>query len=160
MFSFFNHAIFRALATVTVPSALAFELSSSQAGQLSSIIVQDQDHAALGGYDPMGYILLRKPVKGSPFFPLKHGDVTWHFASVLNRSTFLVDIEKFSPQFGRRCAFSLSRGVWVAADPIAWKVQGGKLYMFRNHEALIEWSKDIEGNLSKAEANWPEIVEK
>ena len=42
-------------------------------------------------------------------------------------------------------------------DPRYWKIIDGKLYLNLNG-VQAEWSKDISGNLAKAETNWRRIV--
>ncbi len=39
-------------------------------------------------------------------------------------------------------------------DPEVWKIVDGKLYLNCSTSAFEKWSKDIPGNIKKADANW------
>jgi hypothetical protein len=40
------------------------------------------------------------------------------------------------------------------ADPEIWKIAEGKLYLNCNRAAYEKWSRDIPGNIKKADMNW------
>ena len=54
----------------------------------------------------------------------------------------------------------MSQGYTASADPQAWKVVDGKLYLNYNLDVQKTWSQDIPGNIAKGEGNWPKVVEK
>jgi hypothetical protein len=45
-------------------------------------------------------------------------------------------------------------------DPKVWKIVDGKLYL--NYDARVQtaWEKDISGNISRADQNWPKVLDK
>jgi hypothetical protein len=42
-------------------------------------------------------------------------------------------------------------------DPEVWKIVGGKLYLNCSKTAYEKWSRDIPGNIKKADENWLKI---
>jgi hypothetical protein len=115
---------------------------------------------AVGGYDPMGYFLTHQPVKGSPFLELKLQGAIWRFSSEANRGAFESDKAKFAPQFGGYCALSISEGKAIVGSPTAWRIESGKLYLFRDKAALADWMKDSKSHLSTAQSHWPLVLDK
>jgi hypothetical protein len=73
---------------------------------------------------------------------------------------FEADPEKFAPQFGGNCAFGMSRCYKADAEPDAWTILDGKLYMNYNLALRTEWSKKQLEYIEKANKNWPAIREK
>jgi hypothetical protein len=43
-------------------------------------------------------------------------------------------------------------------DPEVWKIVNGKLYLNCSREAYEKWSRDIPGNIKKADKIWLEIL--
>jgi hypothetical protein len=39
-------------------------------------------------------------------------------------------------------------------DPEVWKIVSGKLYLNCSRTAYEKWSRDIPGNIKKADKNW------
>lgn len=145
-------------ALVGVGLAMAMPLAAH--AQQPQIATLPDQPVAVGGYDPMGYFLTRQPVKGSPFLELLYQGTTWRFSSESNRGAFQSDRAKFAPQFGGYCALSISEGKVIVGSPTAWRIEGGKLYLFRDKSALAEWVKDAKGHLSNAEMRWPQVLDK
>ena len=112
---------------------------------------------AIRGYDPVAYHTEQKPVKGSKEFTLDYNGATWRFSSAGNLELFRADPEKYAPAYGGYCAFGMSRGYAVDTDPRAFTIVEGKLYLNHNLSVRRTWSKDIPGNIAKADANWPSV---
>jgi len=85
---------------------------------------------ALKGYDPISYFTDGKPEQGSSQFTFAFDDTTYWFKSAEHRDKFAADPEHYAPQFDGYCAVQLSRGKKVEADPQAWTITNGKLYVF------------------------------
>ncbi|HEX5008261.1 MAG TPA: YHS domain-containing (seleno)protein [Hyphomonadaceae bacterium] len=118
------------------------------------------DEAALGGYDPVAYFTSGEPVAGRKAFEFVYMGATWRFASAENLAAFKADPEKYAPQFGGYCAWAVSQGYTAKGDPKNWRIVGGKLYLNYNDEIQKRWEKDIPGFITKANANWPKVLEK
>jgi YHS domain-containing protein len=116
--------------------------------------------AGLGakGYDPVAYFTDGKPLQGKAEFEAVYGGVTWRFATAEHRDLFKADPAKYAPQYGGFCAWGVAQGKLFDVDPVAgWKIVDGKLYMNFNKDILELWQQDLDGNLSKAETNWPAL---
>ena len=113
---------------------------------------------AAGGYDPVAYFTQGKPVKGSSSYSTKWNGVNWRFASAENLAAFKADPKRYAPQYGGYCAWAVSQGYTAKGDPRQWTVVDGKLYL--NYDAGVKqtWKQDIPGNIAKANANWPQVL--
>jgi hypothetical protein len=115
---------------------------------------------ALEGYDPVAYFTAGKPLKGSTEFETKWMDATWRFTSAESMKAFLSDPAKYAPQYGGYCAWAVSRNYTADADPEAWRIVGGKLYLNYNAKVQKEWQKDPAGNIIRGDRNWPDLLKK
>lgn len=115
---------------------------------------------ALSGYDAVAYFTDGKPVEGQASFETEWNGARWRFASAAHRDAFAADPAKYAPRFGGFCAFGVSRGYAVDADPFAWKIVDGKLYV--NHDKKVQqlWEKELPGIIGTAESHWPDVERK
>ena len=67
--------------------------------------------------------------------------------------------ENYAPQYGGWCAYAVAKDSKAAVDPTAWKIVDGKLYLNYNKDIQKRWAQDISGNIAKADANWPRVLE-
>jgi hypothetical protein len=84
----------------------------------------------------------------------------WRFVSAEHRDVFVKDPERYAPQFGGYCAWAISRGYTADADPDAWRIVDGRLYLIYSKAVQRRWEQDVEGTIVKARANWPAVLEK
>ena len=114
---------------------------------------------AVKGYDTVAYFSAGEPVKGSPEFEYSWRGAKWLFWSAENRDLFKANPQKYAPQYGGYCAYAVSKGHTAGISPKAWKIVDGKLYL--NHRfAKGKFNKDVEGNIARADENWPKIPKK
>ena len=113
---------------------------------------------AINGYDAVAYFTENKPVEGSADIIHEWKGAKWRFASKENRALFAAAPEKYAPQYGGYCAYAVSYGSTATTDPSAFSIVGEKLYLNYSSGVKARWSKDIPGNISKADANWPGIL--
>lgn len=113
---------------------------------------------ALNGFDPVAYFSEGRPVEGSKAFTATWNGATFRFASAANRDRFVATPEAFAPQYGGYCAWAVANGYTASGDPKVWKIVNGKLYLNYNAEVADRWSKDIPGNIARANANWPKVL--
>ncbi len=106
----------------------------------------------------MAYFTQGEAVAGSSNYQYEWMGSTWHFASAANRALFASNPEAYAPQYGGYCAKALSEGNIVPSDPDAWRIVDGKLYL--NYDAAVQqqWLRDVAGNITAADANWPSIL--
>jgi YHS domain-containing protein len=112
---------------------------------------------ALKGYDPVSYFTDGKPEKGSKDFTFAFDDTTYWFKSAEHRDKFAADPEHYAPQFDGFCAIQLSRGRKVEADPEAWAITKGKLYVFSMKIGMQKFEKESVVIAEKAKENWPKL---
>jgi YHS domain-containing protein len=112
------------------------------------------DDAAIKGYDTVAYFNSGKALKGNGSFTFKWHGMTWYFSSKENRDLFAASPEKYAPQYDGYCAWAMTEARKAITDPEVWKIVDGKLYLNCSREAYEKWSRDIPGNIKKADANW------
>ncbi|HKK34814.1 MAG TPA: YHS domain-containing (seleno)protein [Paracoccaceae bacterium] len=114
---------------------------------------------AIRGYDPVAYFTEERPVEGDRAHSLEWKGATWRFASAEHRAMFEADPEAYAPQYGGYCAYAVAQGGTASVDPEQWRIVDGKLYL--NYDASVQerWLADIPGHISKADANWPGVLE-
>ena len=112
---------------------------------------------ALKGYDPMSYFTEGKPEKGTGEFTFAFDDATYWFKSAEHKAKFAAEPEHYAPQFDGYCAMQLSRGYKVEADPEAWTIVEGKLYLNYSQGVKKTWSEARSKYIDQAEKNWPAL---
>jgi hypothetical protein len=114
---------------------------------------------AMRGIDPVGYFTAGTPVQGVPDHALMWRGATWHFASAASRVRFEMNPTSFAPRYGGYCAYGVAQGRLTPSDPTAWSVHDGALYLKRDQGERDAWRRDILGNVAKADAHWPDVLE-
>lgn len=147
----------------TIPLVIAMAFICSMAvpsfAVAKSEINKSWQGVAIKGYDPVAFYEDGKPVKGSDKYEYKWRDAKWRFASAEHRDLFQANPENYAPQYGGYCAWAVSQGSTANVDPKnAWKIVEGKLYLNYNVKIQEKWAKDIPGNIKKADANWPGVL--
>ena len=112
---------------------------------------------AIEGTDPVAYFTEGRPVEGSNEFEYDWMDATWRFSSQANLEGFKADPDKYAPQYGGYCAWAVAQGYTASIDPEAWRIEGGKLYLNYSKDVQQTWEQDVPGNITKGDANWPQI---
>lgn len=113
---------------------------------------------AINGYDPVAYFTQKKPVQGDPSITSMWNGTKWRFSSAENKAKFDADPAKYAPQYGGYCAYAVSQGYTAKTDPDAWSIVDGKLYLNYSKSVRSTWEKDKPGYISKADANWPKVL--
>lgn len=130
------------------------------AAQPRTLLNLDKAGFAIQGYDPVAFFTDGKPVKGKPEFPARHNGALYYFASKEHRDMFKADPAKYEPAFGGYCAYGVSRNKLVEIDVDAFQIMEGKLLLQYSKGVRDDFNKDGKGNLSRANSNWPGLVEK
>jgi len=142
---------------------LLFTLLATMLAPLASgKTLANVDNAGVGikGYDPVAYFTDNKAVKGDPAIKSTANGVTYYFASAEHQATFDANPSKYEPQFGGFCGWAVSQGYTASIDPNAFQIIDGRLVLQYSLGVRKDFNKDAAGNLKKADANWPGIVEK
>ena len=127
------------------------------AGDPQKMVATGPDGVAIKGYDTVAYFTENRPMKGSPEFAHSWRDTKWYFANAEHHSLFVSDPDRYAPQFGGFCANGMTKGVAVAADPEAWTIVDGKLYIKFNEGARDRWRKDKANKIEQANKNWADL---
>ncbi|HJS67582.1 MAG TPA: YHS domain-containing (seleno)protein [Nitrospiraceae bacterium] len=117
----------------------------------------EREGVAIGGYDPVAYVVEMKPAKGLPEFQAEYQGSTFSFSTAANRDRFAANPDKFAPQYGGYCAFGMAKGYKAVIDPAAFTVVGDKLYLNYSETVRSKWKLDIPGYIRAANENWPEV---
>lgn len=117
-------------------------------------------NVAIKGYDPVAYFLENKAVRGDQLQNAQWHNLTWYFQSKKHRDLFTTDPEKYAPQYDGFCAWALTESRKAITDPEVWKIVDGRLYLNCSLTAYDKWSRDIPGNINKADANWENLKRK
>ena len=139
------------------PCAGAVKTSAADT-QLTQYFVDDSG-LAIRGTDPVAYFTEGGPVAGSSEFAYTWNNATWQFASAENRDLFAANPEQYAPQYGGFCAWAVSQGYTAPIDPNAWSIVDNKLYLNYDKGVQRRWERDIPGNISKADTNWPGVLQ-
>ena len=124
---------------------------------------------AASGYDVVAYFDLPQApvgtsqpaaVPGNANITAEYNGATFAFSSQANRDTFLENPAQYAPQYDGHCAYGVSKGGKVPGNPTLWRIVDGKLYLNYSNGVKRRWERDIPGNISRANANWPGVLAK
>jgi YHS domain-containing protein len=138
---------------------LVLTIAGLQPASAGGVVNASWTGTAIDGYDPVAYFKQGKPVEGDSEYSYDWMGATWYFASAENRDLFAADPEKYAPQYGGYCAWAVSQGYTASSDPEAWRIVDDKLYLNYSKSVQSRWAQDIPGNIEKADANWPKVLE-
>ena len=119
----------------------------------------DDNGVALQGHDPVAFVIQNKPVKGIAGIQSTYNGAKYYFATLENKKKFEAEPAKYEPQFGGYCAYGASKGKLFPIEVDAFLVVNGRLLMQYNTGARDKFNEDTQGNLKKADGNWPRLVE-
>ena len=141
---------------VADPCAGADPCAAENSATLISIFAEDG--IAIRGADPVAYFTQGEAVIGSSEFEHEWNGTTWRFASAEHRDLFASNPEDYAPQYGGYCAWAVSQGVTAPVEPDAWRIVDGKLYLNYDQRIQQRWEQDVEGNIARADENWPGVL--
>jgi YHS domain-containing protein len=139
---------------------LSISVATPLLAQTKTLLNLDRTGVAIQGYDPVAFFTDHKPVRGKPGFATKRDGATYLFASQEHKDLFDKEPTKYEPVFGGYCAYGVSRNKLVEIDVDAFQIVDGRLLLQYSKGVRDDFNKDTKGNLTKAEANWPGLVEK
>ena len=139
-------------------AAMPVAALTARAGFAAQPEVFANEGVAINGYDPVAYFSDAAPVKGDAAHSVLWKGEEWRFANADNAAKFEADPAAFAPQYGGYCAYAASKNAIAPTSPDAWTVYEGKLYLNFDTDVRDIWKQDISGNIAKADANWPEVL--
>ena len=143
-----------------IAAALAFSpaiLAMPGHAEQAAVHTGTFSNLAVGGYDAVSYFS-GVPAKGQRAFSTEYMGAVWQFSNEANLAKFKADPEAYAPQYGGYCAWAVSQGYTAKGDPRFWAVHDGKLYLNFNKQVQTDWDKDRRGFITKANANWPDVL--
>ncbi len=132
----------------------------------------EEPKLSISGYDPVAYFTDGKPVQGKSEIEYMWHKLRWRFASEAHRDLFTKNPDHYAPQYDGYCSGGASgMGSDAAehkdtADPEAWAIVDGKLYLVHNKYWLGVWQEKAAEHIKQADRDWavvdnlaaPEIV--
>lgn len=100
---------------------------------------------AIDGYSPVSYFTKNIAEQGSPDYQYQYKDQVYYFVSEEQIDIFKARPEKYVPQFGAFCPYSLTLGKKTPIDPTNFKIVGDYLLLFHRTEktdGLKLWNRD------------------
>jgi YHS domain-containing protein len=116
----------------SIRTFLAFLLLALLPGLAAHAQGKAEPPVALRGMDVVSYFKEGGPVKGQEALREDFDGARYLFSSAQNKAAFVADPDRYLPQYHGLCTTGLSKGFRAPADPGAWKIVGGKLYLFRS----------------------------
>ncbi|NQD38003.1 YHS domain-containing protein [Permianibacter sp. IMCC34836] len=153
-------AAFLALAVVAMGSGLVASAAYALDETSTASVNVEQGNVILKGYDAVAYFTQNAAVKGDKKFAVSHDGATYYFASAANMKLFAANPGKYAPQYGGFCAMGVALGKKLDVDPSQFIVHNNKLYLNVNADVFKVFTKDVDGNVAKAETNWPSLKDK
>lgn len=132
--------------------------SQSQALDDSYLVYVADDGVILEGYDVVSLSTEGRQVTGSQRHKTSYHGAYYLFASRDNQKLFEANPDKYRPQFGGHCSMAMAMGKLEPGDPNTWSILDGRLVVQRNAKAKMMWERNPQGNLNKADGNWPTIL--
>jgi hypothetical protein len=151
MNDFSRRSILISLPILIVAGAAQAPLAAENAAQVG------EKRLALSGYDPVSYFTDGRPERGSEQYQATFDDATYWFKNADHRAMFVADPDHYAPQFRSYCAILLSRGEKHEADPEAWVIADGKLYVFAMKEGVPLFRQQTASVIEKANENWAKL---
>ena len=141
-------------------AAVLLLVASSTVASAKELQNLDHNRVAIQGYDPVAFFTDNRPVKGNAQFQSEYRGAKYYFASPEHKAAFDKEPAKYEPQFGGYCAYGASQGHKAPIKIEAWQIVNGRLLMQYDLGVKDDFNKDQQNNLSKADRNWPGLVEK
>jgi len=148
-------ALRRVLAAVFILSCVVPLAAQAREPEIFTGLVRG---VAVAGYDPVAYFAERKPVKGKAAISYQWKGASWRFSNEKNRDAFKAAPEKYAPQYGGYCAYAVSQGATAKAEPTAWTIVDGKLYLNYDKGVRKSWEDNKASYIKAADKNWPKVL--
>ena len=144
----------RTMQTIALSLALVCGGLGAIAGESINV---DAGDVAIGGYDTVAYFTEGEAVRGDHKFEHVWRDAKWWFATAEHQELFISDPDSYAPRFAGFCTGGMAMGVSVRADPEAWIIVDGRLYLTATKDARERLLEDPQAKIERAAANWEEL---
>ncbi len=125
---------------------------------LAAGVNQNSQGVTINGYDTVAYFSKSRPVQGNSQYQTKWMGATWYFANAENKNLFLAKPNKYAPAYGGYCAYAVSQGSKAVANPSAWTIYKGRLFLNYNTAVRDQrWLPHKDELIYQADKNWKNI---
>jgi len=114
----------------------------------------------MGGYDPVSYFEVNKPMRGNGHYSAGYNGGTYLFANKTHKKMFEANPKKYAPQFGGYCAYGVAKGKKFISDPTTWAIINRKLYLNLDKNVQKKWNNGMKNHIAQARTNWKSIEHK
>jgi YHS domain-containing protein len=118
---------------------------------------KDANSVAVHGYDVTSYFD-GTPVKGNAEITAVYQGAIYRFATEVARDKFKAEPAKFAPQLGGFCSMGCTKGMMHDADPTAFTIVDGKLYLNSSKEANDMFAKDPAAAVMKGQESMKKMA--
>jgi enamine deaminase RidA (YjgF/YER057c/UK114 family) len=122
----------------------------------------DEPRLSISGYDSVAYFTDGRPVRGKADFEYVWRKLRWRFASGEHRDLFVKDPQRYAPQYDGYCALGVASEAEAhkdTADPEAWAIVDGKLYLVHSGYWLEKWRERAKEYIKQADADWRAVAD-
>jgi YHS domain-containing protein len=146
------------LLAILAGAALAANVFADHSPEHKVLVLKNKDGAAILGYDAVAYFTDHKAVKGNPKFQTEFDGAKYFFANAEHKSAFASSPAKYAPAYGGYCGYAASIDRLSPISPEWFQIIDGKLILQHNKKAYDKFNADLNGNVLKADQNWPSLV--
>ena len=112
---------------------MAFIVTFSMSSISAQHVFTNKDKIANNGYDVVNYFTNNSAARGSIEFSAEIAGATYYFVGVEHLKMFKESPEKYLPQFDGYCSFAVAKmNKKVPVNPVTFRIDDGKLYLFYN----------------------------
>ena len=152
-------ALILVMASLTGCGALIAQNPSGRLSPVNAVTDDPESRLMLKGADVVAYFTQQRYVQGSPQHRSRYEGVDFRFASAEHKALFEQSPEKYLPQYGGYCANGLVYGIPWGGDADAWKMIGGKVYIFGGRGSMDAFMIDPAKHIALADRYWKDEVQ-
>jgi hypothetical protein len=141
----------------SVALVIALALAGSAPATAFDPVNTDSNNVAIEGYDTVAYFTEGEPVRGDPAYEHEWQGARWQFSSAGHRDLFAGAPDRYAPRYGGFCSGAMADGRKFRADPEAWKIIDGKLYLNFTASGIETFAEGADEAIPKADANWDRL---
>jgi YHS domain-containing protein len=106
------------------------------------------------GYDPVAYFTRGAATPGDAAITLSFGGQTIRFATSGHRDLFRAAPDRYLPRYGGHCAMAMSSDHVIPADPRAFAILDGRLYLFSKSPLVEQFRREASRLIAEADRRW------
>lgn len=140
-------------------SAMVAQNPSGALKPVNAVADAGDERVMLKGHDVVAYFTQGRHALGQPAIKSVYEGVTFRFASAEHKALFDAAPQKYLPQYGGYCANGIVYGIPWGGDADAWRIEGGKLYIFGGAGSKAAFELDVPANIRLADKYWADEVQ-